>query len=283
MGRVLNANMQLDSPEFCITHADFKYIQKFMHSQVGIFIADCKQAMVYGRLSRKMRELDVFNFNEYQQLIETDPKIKMEFINALTTNKTHFFREYHHFEYLEQQLVPQWIKRRQQEVAIWSAGCSTGEEPYSIAASLNKCGAFEHIENINLLATDLDTNVLAQAKQGVYDIASLESIPANYLKSNFLKGKNGHVNQIKAKPCLCEHINFKQLNLLDKWPFDKQFDLISCRNVMIYFTRETQQQLIEHFCDHLKDHGTLFIGHSESVPSHCQRLKHLGKTIYIKV
>ncbi|EIJ0970828.1 protein-glutamate O-methyltransferase CheR [Vibrio vulnificus] len=283
MGRVLSSEVTLEpAQEFELTDKDFKYVQWFIHKHVGIFLSDHKRAMVYGRLSRKLREKGLKRFADYRECIENNPDDRMAFINALTTNKTHFFREIHHIEFLESQLFPYWRDQRKKKVRIWSAGCSTGEEPYSYLASIQQSGLWQAGIDCQLLATDLDTNVLQRAQQGIYEESALECIPTRYLKGNFLRGKGAQAGNIKVKECLKQNVAFRQLNLLDAWPMQQKFDLISCRNVMIYFDKPTQQRLIERFYHQLQDDGVLFLGHSESVGSDCQLFKHLGKTIYIK-
>ncbi|MCF8777263.1 protein-glutamate O-methyltransferase CheR [Vibrio sp. IRLE0018] len=283
MGRILTSEVNLEpSQEFELTDKDFKYVQWFIHKHVGIYLSDHKRAMVYGRLSRKLREKGLKRFCDYRECIENNPEDRMAFINALTTNKTHFFREIHHVEFLESHLVPYWQEQGKRAVKIWSAGCSTGEEPYSYLASLHRSGFFDGVIDCKLLATDLDTNVLSRAQLGVYDDTALESIPQPYLKGNFLRGKGAQAGKIKVKEILKTHVTFRQLNLLDDWPMKQKFDLISCRNVMIYFDKPTQQRLLERFYHQLHDDGVLFIGHSESVGTNGQLFKHLGKTIYIK-
>ena len=269
--------------EFELTEKDFKFVQWFIHKNAGIHLTDQKYAMVYGRVSRKMREKGVVRFADYREIIEHSKPEQIAFVNALTTNKTSFFREQHHFDYLEKTLVPKWIKQRKQEIRIWSAGCSTGEEPYSYLAALSHANAFEHFSKVALLATDLDTNVLAHAKAGVYDEEAIDSIPKSYLKGNFVKGKGEFIGKIKCAKKLQQQVVFKQLNLLEKWPMTKKFDLISCRNVMIYFDKKTQKMLIDRFCQQLNEGGSLFIGHSESVGPDCQQFEHLGNTIYLKL
>ncbi len=285
MGRVLTqeqAVLASEEREFELTDKDFKFIQWFIHKHVGIYLTDKKRAMVYGRLSRKMREKGLKRFCEYREYIEGSPEEKMGFINALTTNKTQFFREQHHMEFVENKLAPYWLESAKSEVRIWSAGCSTGEEPYSYLASLNYIGVLDAVASVKVLATDLDTNVLAKAREGVYSDECIDSIPERYRKGCFLKGKDDHQGLVKVSEQLKSHVRFNQLNLLGDWPMKKQFDVISCRNVMIYFDRPTQLKLIERFYSQLADDGVLFIGHSESVGTECSLFKHLGKTIYVK-
>ncbi|MEZ9232158.1 protein-glutamate O-methyltransferase CheR [Vibrio amylolyticus] len=286
MGRVLtqagSTSLVEQEQEFELTDADFKYVQWYMHKTVGIFLSDRKRNMVYGRLSRKMRANGVTRFSDYREIIENSKTEQANFINALTTNKTEFFREYHHFEFLEGTALEQWKHQGNKSVNIWSAGCSTGQEPYSFVASLYAAGAFDLFDNVNVFASDLDTKVLDHAREGIYEKDAIESIPERYLKSCFVKGKGQYSDKIKVKKGLQDQILFNQLNLFDKWPKMPQFDLISCRNVMIYFDRETQEALIKRFHQALKPNGLLFIGHSESVGSCSNIFQHIGHTIYVK-
>ncbi|MEZ8823926.1 protein-glutamate O-methyltransferase CheR [Vibrio amylolyticus] len=286
MGRVLtqagSTSLVEQEQEFELTDADFKYVQWYMHKTVGIFLSDRKRNMVYGRLSRKMRANGVTRFSDYREIIENSKTEQANFINALTTNKTEFFREYHHFEFLEGTALEQWKHQGNKSVNIWSAGCSTGQEPYSFVASLYAAGAFDLFDNVNVFASDLDTKVLDHAREGIYEKDAIESIPERYLKSCFVKGKGQYSDKIKVKKGLQDQILFNQLNLFDKWPKMPQFDLISCRNVMIYFDRETQEALIKRFYQALKPNGLLFIGHSESVGACSNIFQHIGHTIYVK-
>lgn len=286
MGRVLTRESESmgasEQTEFELTAKDFKYIQWFMHKSVGIYLGDQKRAMVYGRVSRQLRRLGLKRFKDYRDLIEGDEDERVHFINSLTTNKTDFFREYHHFEFIEQVLKKEWQEQGEKTLRIWSAGCSTGKEPYSLISSLCVSGILSSCEDVSILASDLDTMVLEQAKAGIYQDEAIGTIPEAYLKKCFVKGKNAQQWMIKIKKALQQFIDFKRINLLDEWPMDEQFNLISCRNVMIYFDRPTQEQLIRRFHQYLKPNGILFLGHSESVGACADIFHHLGHTIYVK-
>ncbi|MEF1284509.1 protein-glutamate O-methyltransferase CheR [Vibrio sp. M250220] len=284
MGRVLvqAENSVADKSEFELTDKDFKFIQWFMHKNVGIFFSDRKRTMVYGRISRQLRRLGLRRFRDYRPMIEQDPSEQANFINCLTTNKTQFFREYHHFEFLEKVLVKEWREQGLSKLRIWSAGCSTGEEPYSFVASLHWAQAFDQFEDIRLTATDLDTKVLQHAQRGIYSDDAIKTIPSKYLKPSFVRGTGAQQGNIKCRIGLQKYIQFRQLNLLESWDFSEPFDLISCRNVMIYFDRQTQAKLIKRFYQQLKPNGVLFIGHSESVPANLDLFHHVGHTIYVK-
>lgn len=285
MARVLTRSSEMASPtsqEFEFTEKDFKYIQWFLHKTVGIFLSDQKRTMVYGRISRQLRALRLRSFQEYQQLIESDNDVRVNFINSLTTNKTHFFREFHHFEFFEKIMLGEWQHTEKKRIRIWSAGCSTGEEPYSFVASLCKEGVLNWCEDLEITASDLDTSVLKQAALGEYPIEALGSIPKEYLKPCFLKGVGSKQGKIKFASTFQRLIKFKQINLLEPWPFNEKFDLICCRNVMIYFDRPTQAKLIQRFHQQLNPKGVLFIGHSETIGECADLFHNLGNTIYVK-
>ncbi|MPS32298.1 MULTISPECIES: protein-glutamate O-methyltransferase CheR [unclassified Salinivibrio] len=260
----------------------FHYVQTFMQSETGIFLADKKKSMVYGRLARCLRRTGMATFDDYFALVEQSKDERVAFINALTTNKTQFFRERHHFEFLAYQLIPQWQAAKQKRIRIWSAGCSTGEEPYTIASVLAGHGMLEGQLDVQILATDLDTQVLNTASNGTYSLEVAHTIPKAYLQNGFLKGKGIKQDLFKAKRQLRDVISFKQLNLKGEWPHKHAMDAIFCRNVMIYFERDTQQRLIERFWQQLVPGGVLFIGHSEGIGKMAERFDNLGHTMYRK-
>ncbi|MEH0759667.1 protein-glutamate O-methyltransferase CheR [Vibrio sp. 16] len=284
MGRVLvqTESRMPEKPEFELTDQDFKFIQWFMHKHAGIYFSDRKRTLVYGRISRQLRRLRLKRFAEYRTLIEQDSEERICFINCLTTNKTQFFREYHHFDFMEKVLLSEWAQQGKRNIRIWSAGCSTGEEPYSFIASLHTANALEQFDSIEITATDLDTRVLEVAEQGIYDEEALKAIPIKYLKPCFVKGIGRHSGKIKVRLGLQKMIQFQRLNLLENWSFEQRFDVISCRNVMIYFDKKTQEELITRFHQQLSPNGVLFIGHSESMPADFDGFHHLGHTIYVK-
>jgi chemotaxis protein methyltransferase CheR len=269
--------------EFELTPKDFQFIRWFIHKHAGISFSEHKRTLVYGRLTRQMRRVGVRRFRDYRELIETNSEEKSNFINALTTNKTAFFREYHHFEFLENELIARWKQQKKSQIRIWSAGCSTGEEPYSYAATLHCSNALKMFDSVSITATDLDTKVLTHAKNGIYVDEAIPTIPKQYLKLCFLKGKGEQLGNIKTRDHLRKLIEFKQLNLMDEWPFKEKFDLISCRNVMIYFDKDTQERLTSRFHEQLSEGGFLFIGHSEALGKNEVMFKSHGKTMYQKL
>ena len=272
--------------EFAFTHRDFEYIRDLVGDRTGIVLSDHKVDMVYGRLARRLRQLDIKVFKDYLNVLEDEKNTDelVEFTNALTTNLTSFFREPHHFDFLRTQGLPELIKRRpNKRLRVWSAGCSTGEEPYTIAITLR-----ESIPNIRnwdakILATDLDSNVVAKGKAGVYTLERVNGIEKKRLNKWFKKGRDDLDDKVKVSNDLQELITFKQLNLMHEWPMKGQFDIIFCRNVVIYFNKETQRELFNRYADHLADDGYLIVGHSESLHKVSDRFHLMGKTIYRKV
>ncbi len=267
--------------EFEYTWEDFNVLRQLSNAHSGIIVPDDKFDMFYSRLARRIRELKLKDFNSYCQYLKANPDQEFtEFINAITTNLTAFFRENHHFEYLQKTVLPELLLRNaaNRRIRVWSAGCSTGEEAYSIAMTLRE--NLPNGWNIKILATDLDTNVLAAAASGVYAVERLDGLPAGRVKRWFLRGTGSHENQVRAKPELRQMISFKQLNLMGDWPMRGQFDFIFCRNVLIYFDRETKQRLAERYAGLLRDGSCLFIGHSESLHQLDTRFQLIGNTIY---
>lgn len=265
-----------------MTDADFKRIKTMTMSFTGISLSDHKRNMVYGRLARRLRSLSISSFKEYCDLVEADSGIeRTEFINAITTNLTSFFREDHHFKYLRDNLLPALYKKnvKTKRIRIWSAGCSTGEEPYSLAMVVSQCVQFKNWD-VKILATDLDTNVVQKAKDGVYTIERADGIPDEYRK--YLRVDKAHSN-VKVAEGVQSLITFKPLNLLHEWPMKGPFDIIFCRNVVIYFNTNTQRTLFDRYANILQSDGHLFIGHSESLHNVCNRFKSLGRTIYERI
>ncbi|WP_286888346.1 protein-glutamate O-methyltransferase CheR [Pseudoalteromonas sp. ESRF-bin5] len=265
--------------EFLCTDRDFKDIANLVYNACGIVLGDHKREMVYSRLARRIRTLKLNDFKAYLAYLDTHKDQEFDaFINAITTNLTSFFREVHHFEFIKSELIPNLIKANKdtKRIRIWSAGCSTGEEPYSLAMTLNN--AFPSNWDVKILATDLDSNVLEKAQKGVYTAANVNGLDATHLKRWFLKSKDGE--HYKVKDTLRERISFKRLNLLQDWPMKGPFDLILCRNVVIYFDKETKDHLFKRYANILSDHGYLFLGHSESMGKEHSNYKNLGKTMY---
>jgi len=271
--------------EYEYTERDFKLVQKLVADHTGINLTDAKKDLVYGRLSKRIRKLDLSSFQEYISYVEDDHESELiNFINAITTNLTSFFRENHHFEYLRNTLIPELIARNEdtRRIRIWSAGCSTGEEPYSIAITVLE--ALQNYSNwdVKILATDLDTNVVATAKAGIYKDERVTGIDKKKLKRWFLNGSGKNLGKVRVSSELQDIITFKQLNLMTQWPMKDKFDIIFCRNVVIYFDKPTQKVLFERYANILRNNGTLIIGHSETLFKVSDRFKPIGNTIYEK-
>ena len=204
-------------------------------------------------------------------------------INCITTNKTEFFREKYHFQFLNDIVFPQFEKEKLKKVRIWSAGCSTGEEPYTIAINLLEYFSGKCPFDVKILATDIDTNVLLKGKDGIYSQNPIEEIDANILKNYFYKGTGANSGLFKVKDSLKNLVSFRRLNLLnDIYPMKGKFHMIFCRNVVIYFDRESQKKLFDHFYKYLDDDGYLFVGHSEALTYLSDYFVSVGRSIYKK-
>ncbi len=278
---------QARAREFEYTREDFAILKRLSNEHSGIIVTDDKFDMFYARLSRRVRALGMSSFREYCQLLERGTGSEFtEFINSVTTNLTSFFREKHHFDYLKQTLIPELVKTNsiKKRLRIWSAGCSTGEEVYSIAMTLLDSLPNSKDWDIKILATDLDTNVLATAAKGVYSKDRITGLDGATTKRWFLSGEELSANQVKVHPNLQRLVTFKQLNLMaPSWPMRGPFDIIFCRNVLIYFDSPTKEQLANRYGELISPQGHLFIGHSESLHQLKTPFKLIGKTIYHKL
>jgi len=271
--------------EFVFTNKDFNYIRDLVGDRTGIVLSEHKVDMVYGRLARRLRQLNISSFQDYLYVLEDKNNTEeiVEFTNALTTNLTSFFREPHHFDFLLKRGIPEVMKRRpNKRLRIWSAGCSTGEEPYTLAITLQESIPNISSWDVKVLATDLDSNVVAQGKAGIYTKDRINGLDQGRQSKWFKNNDNGQSDTVKVSRHLRELITFKQLNLLHDWPMRGQFDFIFCRNVVIYFNKDTQRKLFNRYADYLADDGYLIIGHSESLHKVNDGFKLLGKTIYRK-
>ncbi len=268
------------------TDKDFERLRELVYRHTGIRMADNRRDLIYGRLSKRLRILGITRFSDYCRLIEDGYEEELEsFRNAVTTNLTAFFREAHHFDYLAQTLLPELLARKNTErkLRIWSAGCSSGEEPYTLAMVLRETIPDPHNWDIRILATDLDSNVLKRAEAGIYELQGVQRTLGTRLKRWCLRGKGALEGKVKVKPVLREMIRFRKLNLMEAWPIKGRMDFIFCRNVLIYFDKPTQKKLFERFAGVLGEDGHLFIGHSESPLDLTDRFELIGKSIYRRV
>jgi len=277
--------MNAPAQEFELGEKEFRYIADLIRKEAGIVIGQQKRALVYSRISRRLRDLQLGSFRDYAELLQ-DPRrahAEMEqFINALTTNLTSFFREEHHFEFLRNTLLPELLRKKSEhEIRIWSAGCSSGEEPYSIA--ITALEAMPRSWRLHIQASELDTSILDTARHGIYPMERVEKLPEATLRRWFRRGTGEKTGLVRVVPQLQQVIQFEQLNLLSNWHYRQKFDLIFCRNVVIYFDKETQVTLFDKYAEHLVENGHLFIGHSESLFQKTSRFRLIGKTIYQKI
>jgi len=269
----------LPNREFHFTGADFERVRKLIYQAAGISLAPIKQDMVYSRLARRLRALDMTSFDQYLTYLEegTHENEWETFVNSLTTNLTSFFRESHHFDLLQRQLIATTHK----PVRIWCSAASTGEEPYTLAITC--CEAFGSLTPpVEILASDIDTNVLKTAERGVYPIERVDRLNPQLLKKYFLKGTGGQQGFVRVRPELQKLITYTRVNLLDtQWPNVKgPFDVMFCRNVMIYFDKPTQYQILKKFAPLLQPDGLLYAGHSESFLHAADLFHSLGRTVY---
>lgn len=260
--------------EFAFEKADFKNVQQMLFKKAGINLSDAKEAMVYSRLARRIRASNLRSFNEYLALVNKSESELEQFINALTTNLTSFFREPHHFTALADYL------RQHNVTNIWCAASSTGEEPYSIAMVVAEAfGSFK--TPVKIIASDIDSKVLSKAKAGVYPLASIAKIPQYRQKQFFHKGKGANEGKVKVVDELRNMVQFKKLNLTDaKWDINGPLDVIFCRNVMIYFDKPTQLKVLKKMIGMLKPAGLYMAGHSENFNMYTNLVRPVGKTIY---
>ena len=273
--------MDFTGKEFPMADEDFMCLANMAYDISGIVLGEHKKELVYSRIARRVRKLNLQNFGQYCQYLAANQDTETnDFLNAITTNLTSFFRESHHFEFLAKEIIPQWKKEKKSKpIRIWSSACSTGPEPYSIAITLDKNMLVKDY-NLKILATDLDSEVLAKARKGEYPVADIEQLPRNYL-SNFLRNKGSDVGQVKEN--IRNMVQFNRLNLLGPWPMKHKFDVVFCRNVVIYFNKETQKELFDRLADSLEEGGYLFIGHSETLHGMTDRFENKGRTIYQKI
>ena len=272
--------------EFAFSDADFRKLAEFAYRHTGIALSESKRDLVYNRLSRRLRALRLSAFREYYEYLESNEggQEKEFFINSVSTNHTRFFRESHHFAHFQKHVAIPFVRAnhgpRGGRMRIWSAGCSTGEEPYSIAMVLkNEISAIAR-HDIRILATDIDTEVLSKAARGVFSASSLQEIPSECQKYLESRKDGASAEKLFVEESVRALITFRQLNLIEPWPVKGPFDAIFCRNVMIYFDNDTKKELVERFTELVKPGGWLYIGHSESLLGSHPGLELVGRTIY---
>jgi chemotaxis protein methyltransferase CheR len=269
--------------EFQFSHADFVALRDLVKKMTGINIADSKREMVYGRVSRRLRALGLRSFSDYRRLLESDDESELvEFCNAMTTNLTAFFRESHHFDYIRDHLLLPRLgdPRGSRRLRFWCAACSSGEEPYSLAMTI--CEAIPDWKrwDIKILATDIDSAMLARAARGIYTPERVKGLAAPRLKRFFSEGSEDGAKIHQVAPEIADLITFKQLNLMERLPMSGPLDAILCRNVIIYFDKETQRDLFSRIAVLQRNNDLLLLGHSESLFKVSEDYALIGKTIY---
>jgi chemotaxis protein methyltransferase CheR len=271
--------------EFLLTRGDFRKISEMIHSDAGIDLSESKAALVYARLAKRMRALRLQAFADYCDLVAGPEGAteRQEMLAALTTNVTRFFREPHHFEHLKSKVLPSLLPAaaRGGRVRIWSAACSSGQEPYSIALTILAAWPEAINKDVKVLATDIDPNMVAAGRAGAYTDAQIEGVSADQRKRFFEPPRPDANGNWRAGEALRRLVAFRSLNLIDDWPMRGAFHAIFCRNVVIYFDEPTQQRVWQKFLPRLEEGGYLYIGHSERVTGPAaSRLRNDGVSTY---
>lgn len=268
--------------EFVFRNEDFERIRDLIRERVGISLTDKKRDLVYSRIARRLRALQLAEFAEYLDFLEQHEDETQDFINALTTNLTAFFRESHHFDYLSKAMLAGEVTAKR-PFMIWSSACSTGEEAYSLAmTAIETFGSWN--PPVKILATDVDTHVLEHAKAGIYGMERLAKLPAERIRQFFHKGRGTRSGSALIRPEVQQLVTFRPFNLLmPQWPLKSRFDAIFCRNVMIYFDKPTQYKILSRFHPLLSEQGLLYAGHSESFQHASDLFRSQGQTIFFPV
>lgn len=282
------ANPSMLWPAFApqLSEEEFLHIRRLVHRHAGIHLPHQKKILVQARLAKLLRVKGLDNFREYCRLLREDKSGRelAELLDVITTNQTAFWREPGHFLLLAQDILPAWRRQKWSGLnwRFWSAGCSSGEEPYTLAMVLMEVLPPEDRKKVKIYASDLNTQVLTQARQGIYPEDRIAPLPAEWQKRFFLKGRSRWAGFVRLRPEVRNLVHFFHLNLMDDFDFHEELDLIFCRNVMIYFDRQTQGQVVEKFYRSLKPGGYLFLGHSESLCNFRHRFRYVKPAVYQK-
>jgi chemotaxis protein methyltransferase CheR len=268
-----------------MSEADFSRMSSFINSQCGIKMPKVKKTMLEGRLQKRLRELNIANFKDYCELVlnQNSSHELIQMIDVVTTNKTDFFREPGHFDFLNASALPELLKDSSQ-LNIWSAGCSSGEEPYTIAMALHEYMEQNKNFSYNILGTDISVQILDRALAAIYSIERVIGIPINVKRKYFLKNKNPLKKLVRIVPELRSNLSFQRLNFMDdSYDITTTFDVVFCRNVLIYFDKPTQEKVINKLCAKLRPGGYFFLGHSESITDMKVPLKQVKPTIFKRI
>ncbi|MBN1379564.1 MAG: protein-glutamate O-methyltransferase CheR [Gammaproteobacteria bacterium] len=269
---------------YSFSDCDFLIIARLIHENTGIYLDHTKRFLVQTRLSRRLKELGLDSFREYRLLLQSGMMDELEYLaNAITTNTTSFFRHDSQFMFLERYFLEMQLKKEFPNIRIWSAGCSSGEEPYTIAWVAYSTLEAKNFDKVSILATDLDSEILKVAKKGVYPEECVSKLPPEKVRQAFYRGHGANSGFVKIKPEISSIVTFKKLNLIENWSVERPFDLIFCRNVCIYFHKDTQRALMEKLADMQDEGGYLFLGQSESLFATCNLYKTIENAIYRKI
>jgi chemotaxis protein methyltransferase CheR len=280
----------LAEPQSALPPGLFVKYQSLIYREAGIWLGTHKEALLSGRLAKRLRLLGIESMAEYYKLV-THPDQQHErsvLIDCITTNETHFFRESRHFDFLVSDVIPKLQQQassgtRSKQIRVWSAGCSSGEEPYSLAMMLQSFLPAEDGWDVEILGTDISTRVLERAREGLYPIAKSQEIPTKYLREFMLRGQGESAALMKVDAKLQKHVRFARLNLhADHYPISGEFDLIFCRNVLIYFDQSSKEKVVAGLLRHLSPAGLLFVGHAENLNGMAHDLKSIVPTIYTR-
>ena len=270
-----------------LTAGDFSRLSSFIEAELGIRMPESKRVMLESRLVKRLRQLSLRDFPSYIEYVFSEEGRASELINmidAVTTNKTDFFREADHFEFLLSRILPAYSRERRPEPRrFWSAGCSTGEEPYTLAMVLEEYRTKDPAFAYTIFASDLSTQALAKAEEAVYPESQAEPVPMSFKKRHFLRSRNHAQGLVRIKPELRSKVSFARLNFMDEhYPVEYSFDVVLCRNVIIYFERRVQERILERILRHLRPGGWLLVGHSETLAGMPLPIRSVAPTIYVK-
>ena len=269
--------------EFAFDELDFEAIRTLVRSATGINLTPQKRELVYGRLAVRLRALGLRTFREYRQIVSADPEEEVRLCNAITTNLTSFFREPHHFEHLRSQFLPAHLDQMApRRLRIWSAGCSTGEEPYSIAMILLEGLPDAPVRDVRILATDLDSDVLASAAAGRFPAERMKGVSDARARRFFMEQRERGRSTFVVRPEVRQLVTFRQLNLMQPLPMPGPLDVIFCRNTVIYFDKATQRDLFARIAPLQRPGDLLYLGHSESLLSVSTDYESIGRTTYLR-
>lgn len=268
-----------------LSNEEFQELRQFIFTSIGVNLTEAKRSLVVSRLSKNIRKLGLSSFKDYLQLVKNDNDQKELLFNLITTNVTKFFREDHHFHYLTNEYIPSFLNNGNKLLRIWSSACSSGEEPYSIAMTIEKCLKNKKGLSYKILASDINTEMLQKAKRGIYHQDEIVDVPYEDLKTYFKLGQGENEGYFKIKENIQNNVIFQRINLIGQqaYPFKEKVHIIFCRNVFIYFSKETQKQILDRFYSALHSGGILILGHSESIPANLGKWRLIKKTIYQKI